>query len=221
MLPGIVFSVRPPKKSWKNIANLSGGEKTLSSLALVFALHHYKYVRGLWWFVCLLCVCVCVLFWFVCLPLSVCQMDRLDRMILSSPHTQLHTHTHSQHTLNTHPQKPHAPRLTHPPTKTRAIKHQLTHTLLPPPPQHTHSDPTPQAHPAVRDGRDRRRARLQERLHRRQLHQGAYQCMWVSLCISIYVYLFVGRCCIFMHMSLSVHVGTSMYIYVWVDVWSV
>ncbi|KAK2144822.1 hypothetical protein LSH36_727g01027 [Paralvinella palmiformis] len=35
-------SVRPPKKSWKNISNLSGGEKTLSSLALVFALHHYK-----------------------------------------------------------------------------------------------------------------------------------------------------------------------------------
>jgi structural maintenance of chromosome 4 len=24
---GIVFSVMPPKKSWKNIANLSGGEK--------------------------------------------------------------------------------------------------------------------------------------------------------------------------------------------------
>ena len=39
---GIVFSVRPPKKSWKHIANLSGGEKTLASLALVFALHHYK-----------------------------------------------------------------------------------------------------------------------------------------------------------------------------------
>ncbi|CAB0036865.1 unnamed protein product [Trichogramma brassicae] len=39
---GIVFSVRPPKKSWKYIQNLSGGEKTLSSLALVFALHHYK-----------------------------------------------------------------------------------------------------------------------------------------------------------------------------------
>ena len=37
-----MFSVRPPKKSWKNIANLSGGEKTLSSLSLVFALHHYK-----------------------------------------------------------------------------------------------------------------------------------------------------------------------------------
>ena len=30
-----LFSVRPPKKSWKNISNLSGGEKTLSSLALV------------------------------------------------------------------------------------------------------------------------------------------------------------------------------------------
>ncbi|KAI5956447.1 SMC4 [Candida jiufengensis] len=39
---GILFSVMPPKKSWKNISNLSGGEKTLSSLALVFALHSYK-----------------------------------------------------------------------------------------------------------------------------------------------------------------------------------
>jgi structural maintenance of chromosome 4 len=24
---GIIFSVMPPKKSWKNISNLSGGEK--------------------------------------------------------------------------------------------------------------------------------------------------------------------------------------------------
>ncbi|KAH9466146.1 hypothetical protein Pst134EA_000021 [Puccinia striiformis f. sp. tritici] len=39
---GIIFSVMPPKKSWKNISNLSGGEKTLSSLALVFALHAFK-----------------------------------------------------------------------------------------------------------------------------------------------------------------------------------
>ncbi|CAI7721045.1 structural maintenance of chromosomes protein 4, putative [Plasmodium vivax] len=39
---GILFSVRPPKKSWKHIQNLSGGEKTLSSLALVFALHYFK-----------------------------------------------------------------------------------------------------------------------------------------------------------------------------------
>ncbi|KAL6563227.1 Structural maintenance of chromosomes protein 4 [Orobanche hederae] len=36
---GVIFSVRPPKKSWKNIANLSGGEKVEP---LVFALHHYK-----------------------------------------------------------------------------------------------------------------------------------------------------------------------------------
>ena len=39
---GISFTVRPPNKSWKNIRNLSGGEKTLSSLALIFALHHYR-----------------------------------------------------------------------------------------------------------------------------------------------------------------------------------
>jgi structural maintenance of chromosome 4 len=39
---GIIFSVMPPKKSWKNISNLSGGEKTLASLALVFALQHFK-----------------------------------------------------------------------------------------------------------------------------------------------------------------------------------
>lgn len=41
-LVSLCFSVRPPKKSWKKIYNLSGGEKTLSSLALVFALHHFK-----------------------------------------------------------------------------------------------------------------------------------------------------------------------------------
>ena len=32
---GIAFNVRPPKKSWKQILNLSGGEKTLASLSLV------------------------------------------------------------------------------------------------------------------------------------------------------------------------------------------
>lgn len=37
-----LYSVRPPKKTWKKILNLSGGEKTLTSLALVFALHYYK-----------------------------------------------------------------------------------------------------------------------------------------------------------------------------------
>jgi structural maintenance of chromosome 4 len=39
---GIIFSVMPPKKSWKQIANLSGGERTLASLALVFALHAFR-----------------------------------------------------------------------------------------------------------------------------------------------------------------------------------
>ncbi|KAL0233717.1 hypothetical protein PCE1_002225 [Barthelona sp. PCE] len=39
---GIDFTVRPPKKSWKKIVNLSGGEKTLASLALIFALHSYR-----------------------------------------------------------------------------------------------------------------------------------------------------------------------------------
>jgi len=28
---GIIFSVMPPKKSWKNISNLSGGEKVRSA----------------------------------------------------------------------------------------------------------------------------------------------------------------------------------------------
>ncbi|CAJ0586332.1 unnamed protein product, partial [Mesorhabditis spiculigera] len=39
---GIQYLVRPPKKTWKKIQNLSGGEKTLSSLALVFALHKFR-----------------------------------------------------------------------------------------------------------------------------------------------------------------------------------
>ena len=32
---GVVFSVRPPKKSWKNIGNLSGGEKVHSNAKLM------------------------------------------------------------------------------------------------------------------------------------------------------------------------------------------
>jgi structural maintenance of chromosome 4 len=39
---GVTFSVRPPGKSWKNLLNLSGGERTLSSLALVLAIHQFK-----------------------------------------------------------------------------------------------------------------------------------------------------------------------------------
>ena len=34
--------MRPPKKTWKQMSKLSGGEKTISSLALVFALHYYR-----------------------------------------------------------------------------------------------------------------------------------------------------------------------------------
>ena len=39
---GLIINVRPPGKSWKQMINLSGGEKTLVSLSLVFALHQYK-----------------------------------------------------------------------------------------------------------------------------------------------------------------------------------
>lgn len=37
---GLVLSVMPPKKSWRQMEHLSGGEKTLTSLALVFAMQH-------------------------------------------------------------------------------------------------------------------------------------------------------------------------------------
>lgn len=33
---GILFSVMPPKKSWKNITNLSGGEKVYLKLITIF-----------------------------------------------------------------------------------------------------------------------------------------------------------------------------------------
>ncbi|KIR29545.1 hypothetical protein I309_01614 [Cryptococcus deuterogattii LA55] len=42
LIDSVVLSIMPPKKSWRAIANLSGGEKTLASLALVFALHVFK-----------------------------------------------------------------------------------------------------------------------------------------------------------------------------------
>jgi structural maintenance of chromosome 4 len=34
---GIIFSVRPPKKGWKNISNLSGGEKVCTAVAVAVA----------------------------------------------------------------------------------------------------------------------------------------------------------------------------------------
>lgn len=39
---GVLFQVRPKNKSWKPLAKLSGGEKTLSSLSLLLALHTYR-----------------------------------------------------------------------------------------------------------------------------------------------------------------------------------
>ncbi|KRX18008.1 Structural maintenance of chromosomes protein 4 [Trichinella nelsoni] len=41
-IDGVNYSVRPPRKTWKEMSHLSGGEKTLSSLSLVFALHAYR-----------------------------------------------------------------------------------------------------------------------------------------------------------------------------------
>jgi structural maintenance of chromosome 4 len=39
---GVLFQVRPLSKSWKNISFLSGGEKTLASIALLLAMHQLK-----------------------------------------------------------------------------------------------------------------------------------------------------------------------------------
>eukprot|EP00769_Ergobibamus_cyprinoides_P002464 gnl/Ergobibamus_cyprinoides/3590.p1 GENE.gnl/Ergobibamus_cyprinoides/3590~~gnl/Ergobibamus_cyprinoides/3590.p1 ORF type:complete len:274 (+),score=38.19 gnl/Ergobibamus_cyprinoides/3590:110-931(+) len=38
---GIAFDVSPPYKGWRPVQNLSGGEKTLASLALTFAIHAF------------------------------------------------------------------------------------------------------------------------------------------------------------------------------------
>jgi structural maintenance of chromosome 4 len=35
---GIIFSVMPPKKSWKNISNLSGGEKVSLTFIYVYGI---------------------------------------------------------------------------------------------------------------------------------------------------------------------------------------
>lgn len=41
---GIIFSVMPPKKSWKNISNLSGGEKVIDRAILVIAISLISFV---------------------------------------------------------------------------------------------------------------------------------------------------------------------------------
>ena len=35
---GIIFSVMPPKKSWRNISNLSGGEKVTRSFFIALSI---------------------------------------------------------------------------------------------------------------------------------------------------------------------------------------
>lgn len=42
---GIIFSVMPPKKSWKNISNLSGGEKVGCSHVVVHGSFSDKHAR--------------------------------------------------------------------------------------------------------------------------------------------------------------------------------
>uniref|UniRef100_A0A0N5BHH1 Structural maintenance of chromosomes protein n=1 Tax=Strongyloides papillosus TaxID=174720 RepID=A0A0N5BHH1_STREA len=39
---GILYNIRPPSKGWSQLENLSGGEKTIASLALIFGLHEYN-----------------------------------------------------------------------------------------------------------------------------------------------------------------------------------
>ena len=39
---GVSFRVRPKSKTWKTLPKLSGGEKTLSSLSLLLAMHFFR-----------------------------------------------------------------------------------------------------------------------------------------------------------------------------------
>lgn len=41
-LSGILFNATPPKKRWRGFDQLSGGEKTVAALALLFAIHGFK-----------------------------------------------------------------------------------------------------------------------------------------------------------------------------------
>lgn len=60
---GVVFSVRPPKKSWKNIANLSGGEKVMDTGILVA----YLNFTGLYNIRNNLLKCVCIFYCYLIL----------------------------------------------------------------------------------------------------------------------------------------------------------
>lgn len=46
---GIIFSVMPPKKSWKNISNLSGGEKVRNRINTYFFSFFYPLLLKMKW----------------------------------------------------------------------------------------------------------------------------------------------------------------------------
>jgi hypothetical protein len=52
---GIRYNAMPPSKRFNDMDKLSGGEKTVAALALMFAIHQYVLVC--------VCVCVCVCVW--------------------------------------------------------------------------------------------------------------------------------------------------------------
>lgn len=39
---GLLYVVRPPCKSWRKVRQLSGGERTVASLALIFARYEFR-----------------------------------------------------------------------------------------------------------------------------------------------------------------------------------
>ena len=41
---GVIFSVRPPKKSWKDISNLSGGEKVFILMSIILKICNFNHV---------------------------------------------------------------------------------------------------------------------------------------------------------------------------------
>jgi structural maintenance of chromosome 1 len=65
---GIVYSATPPQKRFRDVSQLSGGEKTMAALALLFAIHSYRYVLWLFFRVLYLEVCLCISTLFLTCP---------------------------------------------------------------------------------------------------------------------------------------------------------
>jgi structural maintenance of chromosome 4 len=84
----------PPKKSWRAIANLSGGEKTLASLALVFALHVFK-PTPLYFMVCPLLI-IKLTARTRLMPRWISRMSRLS-LIISNQRPRLLSCTYQSH----------------------------------------------------------------------------------------------------------------------------